>query len=252
MNRNVQIIGIIVVLLLVVGAASVLLPAIQEQILGSTGDLEVGLETENEPIEIDLGGFLLGEELEQIPPLNDLLNGREVNPLLLLIGSLVLIGGAVVTFGLVLALIMRLLDRTVTNTYNDYDFQEASQNLETREKEENKELAKTQPPTDIPDHIRPRSQAYVFIGLIIFLVGIAAILVAESLNVDIQVEIFVVGVTIVAAFAAILLIRPEQFTDPEKENAATLNWSTVWVILSGLVFLGIGLGLVVAIRSLAG
>jgi hypothetical protein len=252
LNRNVQIIGIIVILLLIVGAASVFLPAIQEQIVGSTSNLEVGLETENEPVEIDLGGFLLGEELEQITPLNDLLNGREVNPLFLLVGSLVLIGGAVVTFGLVLALIMRLLDRTVTNTYSDEGFQEATKTLETREKEENKELAKTKPPTDLPDHVRPRSQAYVAIALILFLVGIAAIVVAESLNVDIQVEIFVVGVTIVAALVAIMLIRPEQFADPEKENAATINWSTVWVVLSGLIFLGIGLGLVVAIRSLAG
>jgi len=252
LNRNVQLIGIIVVLLLVVGAATVILPAIQEQIVGSTSNLDMALETENESLEIDLGGYLLGEELVQIEPLNDFLNGQEINPLILLVGSLVLVGGAVVTFGLVLAVIMRLLDRTVANTYNDEGYREASKNLETREKEENKELAKTQPPTDIPDHVRPRSRAYTFIGLILFLVGIVALIVAESLNVDIQVEIFVVGVTIVAALAAFLVIRPEQFTDPEKENAATINWSTVWVLLSGLIFLGIGMGLLVAVRSLAG
>lgn len=250
MNRNVQIIGIIVVLLLI-GVATVVLPAIQEQIVGGS-NLDVSLETENEPLEINLGGFLLGEELEKITPLNDLLNGREVNPLLLLIGSLVVVGGAVVTFGLVLALVMRLLDRSVSNTYSNESYQEAAKNLETREKEENKELAKIQPPTDIPEHNRPRSRAYTLIALILFLTGIGAIVFASSLNVDIQVGIFAVVVTVLVGIVALLTIRPEQFTDPEQEDAATLNWSTIWVAISGLIFLGIGLGLVVAIRSLSG
>ena len=56
MRRNWQIIGIIVVLLLIVGVASVALPAVQEQIFGSVPSVDVSLETENEPLAIDLEG----------------------------------------------------------------------------------------------------------------------------------------------------------------------------------------------------
>jgi hypothetical protein len=245
-----------------VGVATVALPALLNRGAEAEGGVGPTFTTNNDPIPIDLGGYLLGEELEKITPLNDLLAGRTVDPMLLAGALTVLLLGGMVVMGLILYLVMGRLGKMTVTTKNDPHFQEAVSNLEQREKAKNRELAKVQPPTDIPPHTRPRYDAIATGLTIVLLVVFAAIAVAQTFFAGETREFlgalvpawvpFTCVVSLIAAVFVALIMRPERFANVAQRDNQPVNWSTIWVAISGLIFLGVGTGLMLAIRAAGG
>jgi hypothetical protein len=250
----------IVVLLLLVGAATLVLPWLQQQ--ASSGESSGALiETNNDPITVSLGGYLLGDELVKVAPLQGL-DGKEINPLVL---SLIIMGiliAGIAGLAMVLYLVIVLLDRITTRTKEDPAFQAKVAQMEQQQKEIYKELEKTQPPTPIPDHNRPRWNAVSTALVIVMFVAFAAIVVAQTLRPGLQVELLgtlvpiAVPITLIAVLlAAVILVitlKPRRLAAVDTTDNEPVNWSALWVAVSGLIFLGVGLGLVFAIRTTIG
>lgn len=262
MRRNAQTILLIIGLLLFVAVATVALPALRNR--GAEAERGVGptFTATNDPIPIDLGGYLLGEELEKITVLNDLLAGRTVDPLVLAGALTVLLLGGMVVMGLILYLVMVRLDKMTVTTKSDPQFQEAVSSLEQREKAENRELAKVQPPTDIPPHTRPRYDA-VATGLTLLLLAVfGTVAVAQTFFAGQTREFlgtlvpawvpFTCVVSLIIAVLLALVVRPQYFANVTQQENRPVNWSTVWVAISGLIFLGVGTGLMLAIYTAGG
>ncbi len=262
MRRNAQTILLIIGLLLFVAVATVALPALRSLGTEAEGGVGPNFTTNNDPIPLDLGGYLLGEELEKITILNDLLAGRAVDPMVLAGALTVLLLGGMVVMGLLLFFLMGRLDRMTVNTKSDPQFQEAVNNLEQREKAENRELAKVQPPTDIPPHTRPRYDAIATGLTLLLIVVFGTIAVAQTFFSGETREFlgalvpawvpFTCVVGLIAAVFLALTIKPQQFANVAQQENQPVNWSTIWVAISGLIFLGVGTGLMLAIRAAGG
>ena len=260
MKGNLRTIVAIVALLLLVGAATLVLPWLQQQNSSSESSGAL-IETNNDPITVSLGGYLLGDELVKVAPLQGL-EGKEVNPL---VWSLIIMGILIVGIGglaTVLYLVILLLDRITTRTKEDPAFQTKVTQMEQRQKEVFKELEKTQPPTPIPDHNRPRWNAISTALVIIMFVAFAAIAVAQTLRPGMQVELLgtlmpvavpiVLVAMLLAAVILVITVKPRRLAAVDTTDNEPVNWSALWVAVSGLVFLGIGLGLLFAVRTTVG
>ncbi|MCA9990449.1 MAG: hypothetical protein H6666_13515 [Ardenticatenaceae bacterium] len=260
MKGNLRTIVAIVALLLLVGAATLVLPWLQQQNSSSESSGAL-IETNNDPITVSLGGYLLGDELVKVAPLQGL-EGTEVNPL---VWSLIILGILIVGIGglaAVLYLVIVLLDRITTRTKEDPAFQAKVTQMEQRQKEVFKELEKTQPPTPIPDHNRPRWSAISTALVIVMFVAFAAIAVAQTLRPGMQVELLgtlmpvavpiVLVAMLLAAVILVITVKPRRLAAVDTTDNEPVNWSALWVAVSGLVFLGIGLGLLFAVRTTVG
>lgn len=260
MKGNLRTIVAIVALLLLVGAATLVLPWLQQQNSSSESSGAL-IETNNDPITVSLGGYLLGDELVKVAPLQGL-EGTEVNPL---VWSLIILGILIVGIGglaAVLYLVIVLLDRITTRTKEDPAFQAKVTQMEQRQKEVFKELEKTQPPTPIPDHNRPRWSAISTALVIVMFVAFAAIAVAQTLRPGMQVELLgtlmpvavpiVLVAMLLAAVILVITVKPRRLAAVDTTDNEPVNWSALWVAVSGLVFLGIGLGLIFAVRTTVG
>ena len=260
MKGNLRTIVAIVALLLLVGAATLVLPWLQQQNSSSESSGAL-IETNNDPITVSLGGYLLGDELVKVAPLQGL-EGKEVNPL---VWSLIILGILIVGIGglaAVLYLVIVLLDRITTRTKEDPAFQAKVTQMEQRQKEVFKELEKTQPPTPIPDHNRPRWSAISTALVIVMFVAFAAIAVAQTLRPGMQVELLgtlmpvavpiVLVAMLLAAVILVITVKPRRLAAVDTTDNEPVNWSALWVAVSGLVFLGIGLGLLFAVRTTVG
>ena len=250
---------IIVGLLIAVGAATVILPALRDSASGEGGPL---LETSNEPLTINLGGFLLGEELEKVDLLKDNVDGKTLDPMVMagaMVGMLVV---GVAGFAVFLIVLMQFLDTRVSGVKNDEDYQEAANNLEQREKADNKALRESQPPTPMPNHQRPRWDAFSTAVVILMFAALTGVAVLQTLRPDLTVEI--AGTLLPAAIPVMLLImlvtgviliftlKPKRLAAVDETDYEPVNWSAIWVALSGLILIGVGTGMVIAIRSMGG
>jgi len=233
------------------------LPALRDSAGGEGGPL---LETSNEPLTINLGGFLLGEELEKITLLKDIVDGEAVDPLVLagVMVSMLVVGVAAIAVFLIV--LMKSLDKRVIGVQNDEAYQEATRNLEQREKADKQALLESQPPTPMPNHKRPRWDAFSTAVVIIMFAALAGVAVIQTLRPDLTVEIAgtlvpvaIPGMLLIMLVTGIILIftlKPTRLAAVDETDYEPVNWSVVWVTLSGLILIGIGTGMVVAIRSM--
>ncbi len=259
MNNTLRWILIIIGLLLFVGAATIMLPAIMDALGGDGGPL---IETTNEPLTVTLAGYLLGDELTKIQFVNDVLNDREVDPLLYAIAAAGALTVAMFGMAIGLGIMMRLGDRLTTSTTNDEKYQQAVQTLQQREQEDNKRLAISQPPTPEPPHVHPRWDAFSTGFVIVMFVAFTTVMIVQTLRPDLTVDFL--GTLVPVAIPLTLLIvlvtgvvlaftlKPKRLAAVDGTDSLPVNWSVIWVVISGLIILGIGTGIMVALRSLGG
>jgi hypothetical protein len=259
--------ALILGLLLFSAAATVAWPWIQEQIdLGSEGVYATpaieGLEVESgEMVTIQLEDYLLGEVLVQAPLISEL-DGLVVHPLVLTAILAAISFGALFAVALPLAFIYVRLDRQTVTLKEDEGFQAKQAALEKRQQQEIKELEKTQPPRPMPDHERSGWSIVSTSAIIIMFVVFLGFALADTffpageiqLNGDalINPALPVVGVLlIITLFGLIVYFRPRRAVGLDEDSRdAPIPWGTVWVVVSGLVFLGIGIGLMLAVRAM--
>ena len=260
--------ALIIGLLLFSALASVAWPTIQEQLdlddvegVYATPALD-GLEVESgELVTIQLEDYLLGEVLVEAPLISEL-DGRQVHPLLLSGILAVIMFGALFAVGLPLALIYVGLERQTVALKDDESFQAKRAEMEKRQQEEIKALEESQPPDPIPDHERSRWSVVSTSAVIIMFVVFIGFALADTFYPDREVQFYsdvlvnpalpVVGVLVlITILGLIAYFRPTggQLVSAESDDSP-IPWATIWVVVSGLIFLGIGIGLMLAVRTM--
>lgn len=258
----------IIGLLLFSALASVAWPAIQERLdLDWEGVYATptigGFEVESgEMVTIQLEDYLFGEVLVEAPLLREL-NGRQVHPLVLAGILTLLMVGALFVVALPLALIYVRLDRQTVALKQDESFQAKQSELEQRQREEIKALEKSQPPGDIPDHERSGWSVVSTSAIILMFVVFIGFALADTFYPDREVQFYsdflvnpavpVVGILLFIAILALIAYFRPRGGDPlvaTDGDDRPIPWDTIWVVVSGLIFLGIGIGLMLAVRAM--
>jgi hypothetical protein len=252
---------IIIGLIVVGGLASAVWPAISAELnIGRAGELAAA-RPEPEPIVIEVEDHLLGELLV-VPGLGEFLaenvDGLEISQPLAIgilvavtVGSLVFLAGP-------LALIYTRLEKSASTVQEDENFKTAVSALEKRQQAELKEKKQAK-----PAHIRGneasdrRGFAYTmaFLGIIFAWVVGAIIghmisggdmITTENgrlINPVSIATLVVLAITLAGFFVYFRFIRKPEEIDPAETDYAPVSWGWIWVVVSGLLIVGVGTGL---------
>jgi hypothetical protein len=258
---------LIIIGLIVVGAlASAVWPVIAGQLdIGRSGELAAAREAP-EPIVIDIEDYLLGPEimglLDSAPEgvrdfVNNNINGREV-PQFLAIGILTALTiGALVMLAAPLALIYTRLEKSAAVVQEDENYKLAVSALEKRQNAELKEQRQAKPArvtADAAEDRRGFAYTMAFLGIVFAWVIGAVIGHAAYGGEEIQaggqlinpvsiVSLFVLILALVAYYFYFRFVRKPEEIDPAQSDYSPVSWGWVWVIVSGLIIVGLGTGL---------
>ena len=265
---------VIIGLLLFSGVASVLWLGAGDLDIGGTGLANLGdslspsalVDEEVEPVTIQLDEYLLGEVLVDVPLLREL-NGVQVDPMVLTGVLTAIFLGGLLAVGVPLGLLYIRLDKQAETVKEDPEFQAAQQRLEEREKEWRKEQEAQRPSASAPDETSSEERSFSFV----FTTSATAFLFAIFLSFALaetfypEGELRLAGDTLldpvvpvgavmllITAFVLLAVFRPRRATAVAAEDGdrRPIPWGTIWVILTGLVFVGIGTGLMLAVRAM--
>lgn len=217
-----------------------------------------------EPVTIQLDQYLLGEVLVDAPLISQL-QGVQVPSLLLAAILTAITVGGLVAIGLPLALIYVRLERQTEEVKEDPEFQERQAALEKQETERLRALNEEKPPTPMPSHEMPRwavaSTALVilfFVIMISFTLGDTfyagdSVQLGRNFFVDPGIVIsLVLGLITLIGLAGTLGRRSTEGEQVEDEDREGIPWGVIWVALTGFIFLGVGIGIMLAIRGAGG
>ena len=223
------------------------------------------VDRETEPITVSIGDYVLGDELLGIPFIKDSIEGVQLNPWLVVIASFILVALLVGGMGTVLALISFFTSRQVAKVYADEEYQQSVAALSQHDKEVIKDLQETRPvvAAEEPER-RLRWSLIVTALMIITLVWVTGLIFGVAFLGDATWHIFGADVSVVTiinfALVAITIaiigytIRAHEpgELDSSKTDYNPVNWSYVWIIISGALILGIGAGLAIASTTMTG
>lgn len=266
---------VIIGLLLFSGVASVIWLSADDFDIGGSGlfNLEAlsldgsgGVEQEVEPVTIQLDEYLLGEVLVDAPLLGKL-NGEEVHPMVLTGVLTAIFLGGLLAVGVPLGLIYIKLDEQAEKVKDDPEFQAAQQRLEEREKEWRKEQEQERPSASASEETSGEGRSFSFI----FTTSATAFLFAIFVSFALAQTFFPEGellldsgalldpvmpimavMLLITALILLAIFRPQRATALAEGDVddRPIPWGTIWVILTGLVFVGIGTGLILAVRAM--
>jgi multisubunit Na+/H+ antiporter MnhC subunit len=249
--------GLVLALILFSGIATVSVPWIGSQFGGGGGG--GGATVERGPLVIPVPEFLA----ELLPA--SMVDGTQLTlqPIIaVLILAVVVIGGVAVT-GAALAFVLTRVEHTVSETKSNEVFQKGIKAFAEAEKQHIANLReRAAKPKPVPSHVMPRwsviSTSLIFIVFSIF----GGTLISDTLYPGREMElggnlvdphgVFIAGAAILALIVLTLVFRP-RFTATgqtvDGDTAAGIPWDMVYVIITGMIFIAIGVGLVLWLRS---
>lgn len=249
-------------LLIFAGLASAVVPFLLDQAAAESASAG---EAAREPLAttIDVSQLpFIGEVLVEIPFIADNIQGQPITALQafgIAFGVVLISTGAV---GLLITVLVLIFDRFVGRVYADEDYQAATTELQQREKARLSELQKDKP-TSVGPEKRVRSRwsmgIYGFFLLIfVWIIGLAlgAVYLADA-------EVDILGLTfsatlvlnlILGLLTLVILVLSVRRSDPDAwENPASddnpVNWGYIWIVVSGLLIVGLGAGAALAMRG---
>lgn len=255
--------AVVALLLIFAGIASAVVPLVVDEIQTGGDDNRVTRqERDPQSTTIDVSQLpFIGEVLVEIDFIQENVQGQTIT-LLQAFGialGVVLVG--VGGLGLIIALVMAFYGRMVDKVYADESYQTAEAELSRREKATLKELADEQSAASPADpRRRARNSGIIFGFMIVMMAGIAALIIGVSILDGGSWNIFGLAVSaggfalIVALITAVLLFLafrrrdPMEFEHPESENKP-VDWGMIWVIITGLIVVGIGAGIAIAFST---
>lgn len=255
---------IIIGLVVVGGLASAVWPTISAQLnIGNAAEIAAAREPA-QPIVIDIEKYLLGPEIlnlvssapDFVQNFVDSINGREISQAMaigiisaLTIGSLVILGGP-------LAFIYTKLESSASAVQEDEEYKAAVSALDKRQTAVIKEQQQAKPAhIDGNEASDRRGFAYTmaFLGIIFaWVIGtvIGHMISSGEAGNNTQITnpvgnatLAVVVIALVGYFLYFRFIRKPEEIDPAESDYSTVPWGWVWVIISGLLIVGVGAGL---------
>lgn len=252
--------AIIIGLIIIGGLASAAWPVISAELnIGRAGEL-AAVRSEPEPIVINIEDHLLGPEImgiissispEALDFVNNNINGREISQpvaigilVALTVGSLVLLGGPI-------ALIYTRLETQASSIKEDETFQAAQAELEKQQQAELKEMRQQNPAHANQDEAKSRRGfAYTMAFLGIIFAWVLGMLIDEAFSTS-SASLISVVIALLLAFVYFRFMRKPEEIDPEAADYQPVSWGWVWVVVSGMLIVGLGTGLAIALYSSA-
>lgn len=261
--------AIIIGLVLVGAFASAVWPTLSAQLSGRSTQ---AVREPAKPIVIEIEKYLLGNEIigligdaspDALDWLNENINGRELSQPVaigifaaLAIGSLLLVGAPI-------AMIYTRLEKQTSTVREDEGYQLAVSALEKQQKAEIKELQQAKPGRIHGDPVQDRrgfSYTMAFLGVIFaWVIGIVAghamygsdLVVSgnQLVNPVSIVSTISLVVALVAFFLYFRFVRKPEDIDPSQTDYAPVSWGWLWVVVSGMLIVGVGTGLAVTLSS---
>ena len=259
--------AIVIGLIVVGGLASAVWPAISAQLnIGRAAELAAAREPA-EPIVFNIEDHLLGSEIMALigdaPQgvqdfVNDNINGREISQPMAIGIFVALTVGGLIALGLPLAIIYTRLEKSASAIQEDEEYKAAVSVLEKRQTAGLKEQQQANPAKIEGDEASDRrgfAYTMAFLGIIFAwvigtVIGHAAYggeLIetdnGQLINPVSIVSLIVLVVTLVGYFVYFRFFRRPEEIDPAESDYSPVAWGWVWVIVSGLLIVGVGLGL---------
>ena len=194
----------------------------------------------------------------KIPPIPAIGFGgftTEINSFLLLIILAVVVVGSVVVAGVIITLLIRLLSRFISKTEADESFQQKSAKLE---KNQNDKLKAKQSGNEAVKEQQNDYMRWAVIATsvaILFFVAIFGLLLTGTLFPTGEIierdEVFNIGLIITGAFLLVTLLlllfrmNPKKLAAVDTTDNAAIPWETIAVLLTGVIVLGLGIGLMI-------
>jgi hypothetical protein len=206
--------------------------------------------TEPETVTIDVLGmfYTVGQDMLAILSPSGELQGQEVSSFAVLLLLALVIGALILVISVPLGLVVILGSRSTTNLQEDSSYKEAVRNIENEQKAFVKERLQTQPPKEKPSGLMPRwsaiSTTLVLIALSYFggVVFGSAIGGGEPGNWG---TIF----ALIGLIICLLTVRPQRMLQVDDSIHARPSWSALWVMFSGALVVGLGLGAMYAVLT---
>ncbi len=249
-------------LLIFAGIASAVVPLVLDEMqteAGAVAEQERGPTTTT--VEVSELPFV-GDLLVDIGFIQEYVQGRTIT---LLQAFGIVIAAALAGLGALtvpIAGITLLFSRQLNKVYSDESFQEAVSEIERREKEFVKEMADAKPPAP-QEKIGKRTVGSILVLdlLITILAWTTSLAISISLLEGETWDLFTFELSagaisgIVALITAIVLFVVFLRRDPVglegvESDYKPVNWGTVWVVVSGLIVVGIGTGIAIYFTTL--
>jgi len=252
---------IIIAVLLVTGLLTVLVPSITRGIsnsMASGSSHSTPIEIPSQPVyqenvRIDVDGYIIGEELVKIPVLEEFNKRTEAERTytsisLLGVITAIVIGG-LIAFTIPIAGLVYLGSRTTTVNNENESYGASVSNLENKASAWYKEENKLKPVTGKPEtHERPSRDGWAAGFIVIFMAYFFGYVMGEGISVGL-------GGTagtlcfILAVIGSYFYFRPTRMVEVESTSNGSINYGTVWVVLSGAIVMGLGIGLMYVVMS---
>ncbi len=253
---------LIVAVLLITSLLTVIFPAVTRNISqaisgGSSNPAASHAEIPSQPVyqenvRIDVEGYIVGEELVKIPALGEFNSKTEAERTytslsLLAIITAIVIGG-LIAFTIPIAGLAMLASRGINRTQNDKSYEAAATSLENkiaaRFNDENKE----KPVTGKPEtHSRPARDAWAAILMVLFLTYMAGYVLGDAImgNGRLFANVFAILTIVIGYF----YFRPARIEAIDATENSGFNRGLIWVVASGALMMGIGIGLMYIVMS---
>ena len=249
---------IIIVVLLVTSLLTVIFPTITRGIgnafsgggsNGSGSHVEIpSAPVYQENVTLDVEGYLLGEELVKIPFLgeyNQRSEAERTNGSLFLLGIItaVVIGG-LIAFTIPIVGLAYLGSRSAAvNLTDNKDHEAAVAALNNRSSEWYKDKNKAAPVTGKPEtHDRPKRDGWAAGFMVVFLAYFFGYTLGEGISIGFGPTLGLV-MLVLSIILSYFYFRPARIEAVEATDYGTINYGTIWVVLSGAIMMGIGIGL---------
>jgi ABC-type multidrug transport system fused ATPase/permease subunit len=251
---------LVAILLIFAGVASAIVPFILDQ-FDDGGQSEAAVPSHPTVTTIDVSQLpFIGEVIVEIPFIADNIQGQPITlaqAFGILAGVVLVSTGAL---GLLLTIPVIIYSRLVTRVYADDDYQAAESELENRQKSILKERQQVQPPSEATD---PRRLARYKVNSLVFLIVLLALITSLTvttiyfsettwsigsleISAALVINLAVVLLSLLILYLALRRRDPLELDSEEMDNRL-VNWGTIWVILTGLIIVGIGTGLAIAL-----
>ncbi|MEZ4516512.1 MAG: hypothetical protein R3C44_06640 [Chloroflexota bacterium] len=237
--------GIILVLLLGAGILTIAWPAISGSLVGNsaTRPIPAGPETIVITLPVPIAGV---SELT-----------FQSWQLMGIVAFLVI--GAVITGGIVLAIINWLLSRIITNTKETPEYQQEAAELERNVTADIKTMQGERPTHSIPDSTWSRWAVATTSLVILMFVVFFGLLIGSTLfpdgtvvwrdrlvNITALFTLALVAITLIVLFFAVRSRRKSETVDSRSTG---IPWDTIVVAVTGLLVVGIGVGVILLLNS---